>query len=445
VKKKQLRKLAIIAFFVFSFVIRVFNLGKIPANFTGDEVEQYNQVLMVKNEDLGAMDLCFANHHACFFSKLYFVSLTIFKNISFSLRLPQALLSFASVVLFYLIVKKRFGFWPGILSSFLFSTSLWHLNFTRSVWSNIWAVFLFLLGYYLIDNFSSKGSRFPILILIFVFWLLLLGYPAGYLVAIFLLGFSFFKRPFNKKGMGVVFLLFLAGLMFSLPYFLNAWEEKELFLRRFQRTSYLKTKSEYPDALKLERSEEIFKYQARVIARGVWLVLPTRSYNMETDRYYDEAIGLINLFSRLFYFLGLGIFLFKPKKDFFWAGVLISGGIFSFLSVFPPNPARIIFLLPVYYFFIAKSLNWLWFKMKSDNLKKGLLIMFLLAGGCNLYHYFTWIGDRETLDSRQPAIKVEDLFLFSKLSEDKILKGGFPVSVGDWLSEELLLEYNIIE
>lgn len=114
------RYLLIILLISFSLIIRTYRLSDIPNNFTGDEVEQYNQLLLIKQNNSSPLDICFAGHHACLFSYIYQYFVKIFSQIIFGLRLPQAIIGTWSVYLFFLIIESKFGLATALLSGFLF-------------------------------------------------------------------------------------------------------------------------------------------------------------------------------------------------------------------------------------------------------------------------------------------------------------------------------------
>lgn len=420
------RYLLIILLISFSLIIRTYRLSDIPVNFTGDEVEQYNQLLLIKQDNSSPLDICFAGHHACLFSYIYQYFVKIFSQIIFGLRLPQAIIGTWSVYLFFLIIESKFGLTTALLSGFLFSTSYWHLNFSRSVWSNMLVVLLFLQGYFLINspkNNTNKLSFSAIFSLAVTYFFLMVGHPSGYVVAMILFVFTLIQTIQKKNRAFKISLISLfLSLIILFPYILNIIKNQNRFFSRFISVSAIRIAPSSPD-LKLGG----IKPKIIAIARGVLFASPFFTGNPENSRYLDESAGPLALSSRILFYLGLIISLLN-KTNFFWLSGLFAACLLSLLYVLPPNYARLIFLLPVYYYFIAVAINQL-LNYKNHFVRLLFIITLVFMGLNSFIFYFRWISKEITLFHRQPAISVSEISSFTEFSEDIIQNTSIPATV----------------
>ncbi len=243
-------KLLILFILIIASFLRLWKLNELPRDVHVDEImNAYVGNFVIRN----GVDL-YGNHWPI----LYFdnfgdypnilpmylsgISVSLFGNSEFAIRLPIALLGITSVALVYLIAKIIFRKeFPALFSALSLAIFPWHIVLSRATAEGISAATIFLLGLYLLLKYleSQKIITF-ILALIFLLSTYLLY--ASYRVIIPLIILPTFLLTKDKTSRILCLFAFLLGLTLTLIISQTTWGTG-----RFEQTSLFSQQSSvYP-------------------------------------------------------------------------------------------------------------------------------------------------------------------------------------------------------
>ena len=154
----------IILTIITSFLI-FYRLTEIPKNLSFDEVEFTKLALSLDNKPYIAYSQLATGHSTLYFYILL-ASLKTFGINTFALRLPAAIFGILSIIIFYLILEiifkkdKILNTYYLILTTLIFLTSHWFLNFARFSFEATFLLFLELVSiFFLISFWRDKQSQ----------------------------------------------------------------------------------------------------------------------------------------------------------------------------------------------------------------------------------------------------------------------------------------------
>jgi len=154
----------IILTIITSFLI-FYRLTEIPKNLSFDEVEFTKLALSLSDKPYIAYSQLATGHSTLYFYILL-VSLKTFGINTFALRLPAAIFGILSIIIFYLILEiifkkdKILNTYYLILTTLIFLTSHWFLNFARFSFEATFLLFLELVSiFFLISFWRDKQSQ----------------------------------------------------------------------------------------------------------------------------------------------------------------------------------------------------------------------------------------------------------------------------------------------
>jgi len=140
-------------------------LTEIPKNLSFDEVEFTKLALSLSDKPYIAYSQLATGHSTLYFYILL-VSLKTFGINTFALRLPAAIFGILSIIIFYLILEiifkkdKILNTYYLILTTLIFLTSHWFLNFARFSFEATFLLFLELVSiFFLISFWRDKQSQ----------------------------------------------------------------------------------------------------------------------------------------------------------------------------------------------------------------------------------------------------------------------------------------------
>jgi hypothetical protein len=141
---KNLEFIALLILVVISISFRFYNLDLLPPGLYIDEA--VNGVDTLKNIDNQVYKVFYSanNGREGLFINIQTLSVAIFGNNPWSLRVVSALIGSLTVLIFYFLLKELFSFRISYIASFLLATSFWHVLFSRTGFRAI-SVSLFLV------------------------------------------------------------------------------------------------------------------------------------------------------------------------------------------------------------------------------------------------------------------------------------------------------------
>lgn len=235
---RQNRYIPILIIVVLAFIIRVYQINKLPPGLYDDEVaigyNAYSLFTYGKDEYGEAYPLwfkSFGDYKLPVYIYSDIVPIAIFGKNELAVRFPSVLFGALTVLFLYLflrnllslehkILKDKFQNIP-LISSFILAITPWHIHFSRGAYESVVSVCLYMIGCWQATVFY-KNKKIPYLV-ISLFFLTLASYtyhsfriltPITILVIFY---FLFSKKFINIKN---IFLLALYIIVLHIPWLL---------------------------------------------------------------------------------------------------------------------------------------------------------------------------------------------------------------------------------
>lgn len=394
---------------IFSLLVRIFLIDKIPAEMWGDVNEHFQYAREILN---GNLRYKFWGGDGPIFD--YLVAI-FFKIFGYSFEIIKLTTAFLGVLIIYLsyVISKKLSNKKLIyyLTPFLMSFSFWLISFSRQ-------------------------AKPYILVLLFVELFLYFFLNKKYFLSGIILGVGLFAQSSFWGMMFLIFFnwkIFLSALPFVIFLFFN--EIKPEILNN--NLSYLG-----------EKTGKYLSFNTKIINFFSNVFDNFQSYFFRGDVVFRHNIPyqpVLDIFSSIIFFIGFIIFIkefIKNKKIRFNYIVIFLVFIFSQLASFldianpqnSPSFGRMIGSAFFIYFILAKGLVFLYEKIKSKNLllSKLFLIIYLnFYAIFNFYNYF-FIYPQTLPNKNIPfgRLIVEDIIKNYNKSNSKIFL--FTCCWGEW-------------
>lgn len=144
----------------------------------------------------------------------------LFGTSEFTARVPSALFGIATIPLVYLLGKEIFGREEGLISSFIISTSLWHIKlsqearmYTELTFFVIAAFYFFILGIKKINLKFLFASTFFLILAVYS------HYSSILIIPVMLLYLVFSRKLLRKEIYSKTVPCFIIFFVFSIPLF----------------------------------------------------------------------------------------------------------------------------------------------------------------------------------------------------------------------------------
>ena len=231
-KAKLLFIFCFIAVTIVAFLLRFYDLGKIPNGLYQDETAiGYNaySILKTGKDEYGKSFPIYFKSFGDYKLPVYIYatvpSVLVFGLTPFAVRFPSALFGVLTVPLFALLMyeltkNKNFA----LLSMAILAITPWHLHYNRATFEVSISLFLFILGTYLIHKaFFSEKVRGLFFLGTLSFVLGLYTYNLTRLLAplIFLLILIFYRKKIKAVSKLELALTLLVSAIALLPFFLT--------------------------------------------------------------------------------------------------------------------------------------------------------------------------------------------------------------------------------
>src|SRR5258708_24770677 len=170
-----MKKLILIAIIVLAFALRFYRLDSFPALNADEAAIGYNAYSLIqtgKDEHGHAWPIHFQSFND-YKPGLYFYLVLPFIKIlglnELAVRLPNAILSVATVLIVYFLVKELFKKDSiALLSALFLAISPWHIHFSRGGWEANTALFLVVSGVLFFHKGLTKNRYLYLSIIFFV-------------------------------------------------------------------------------------------------------------------------------------------------------------------------------------------------------------------------------------------------------------------------------------
>lgn len=217
-----MKKYIWIFIFLLAFILRVYQLDKVPPGFSNDEISiAYNaySIMETGKDEYGQnFPISFRSHNTYKAPVLIYLAAPLTKilgNHEWAIRLPSAVLGSITVIFLGLIIHEltknlNLSLW----SSFVLATAPWHIYTSRIGFESSVALFFLSLGVYLF--FLSLRVKNWLLILSFIFFAIsIYSYHTEWvftpILILLLVAFNF--KKINKRRLFTGVLLFLTLIL----------------------------------------------------------------------------------------------------------------------------------------------------------------------------------------------------------------------------------------
>ncbi len=159
-------KLVILIIVLFAFLLRAYNLQKVPVSLSWDEAAiGYNaySILKTGRDEYGTrfpiLFRSFNDYKLPGYIYLTVISEKLFGFTQTGVRLPSAVLGTLTVLAFYILISEFqiFGYGLTAFGTLLFAMSPWHLQFSRGAYEANGSLFFFVLGIALLLKGRKRG------------------------------------------------------------------------------------------------------------------------------------------------------------------------------------------------------------------------------------------------------------------------------------------------
>jgi hypothetical protein len=362
--------LAVAGMLLLGALLRGVNLAGIPPNIGGDEGSQGLEGIDVLN---GTKTNMFATGWLGVPMMSFFWQALSFKFFGVSvttLRLPWMFIGTATILVFYLLVRRMFGRRLALISALFLTVYHYHIHYSR-LGSNQVAdgLFMGLVLYFLTRGLSTRrpldfalagvvlgssmyfyaGARLTFVVV------------AAYLVLVGLLD----ERKLQGQA-GNLMVLAGAAFIVALPLGYFYYKHPDDFNARLNMVGIIQSGW-------LELAEQVTGQTAtRLLADQFQRAFFAFNYYHDRTAWYGATIPLMDFAASIFYLLGLALATYRWRRKgylpflvWFWLGLILGG----MMTESPPSSQRLITLALPASLFVALALTRVW-DIASGTLQK---------------------------------------------------------------------------
>ncbi len=450
-RSRTLEWIALELIVLIALIIRVYHLGSFPDTVLADEADNAQdsvRILYGQTPANGFFGLDWTAQPAfSAYKEAAFIALFGFNIMA--MRLSSAVISTLALIPFYLLLRRQFSTIVSSLTTILFATDVWYLNFSRSGWNCIDICFYMLMAMFFLlrglDAISkeNRSRRFRWVYFAaagFFCALGLYGYPAGRAITLAVIAFLpvalLFHRDHYKQllfGFGLLFTVEAAVFAPEGVYVAKNWEH-------FNGRSSVVLILNDPE-YKANPAATMLRQLDRNL-RGPWdgRVNNTAQYSPVGEPQLDRITGILVLIG-----MALTLFIGRRQETWLWWLMLLAGwGLTQLLTVDTPNGARSIGYMPTLVYFAGVSLNGIVllarrlttqyraFPVLPYILLTALTAFILFTGYANIKHYVDWQNLPHSRQDRYLYITAREFPDWAADTVDRARNQAVASNVGQW-------------
>ncbi len=397
--------------FLLAFFLRFYKLGVNPPSLDWDEASLgYNaySILKTARDEYGNFlplsIRSFNDYKPPLYTYLTTIPVFLFDLNEFSTRFMSAFLGTLTVIVSFLLIRllipEESDFFY-LLFTFIFAISPWHIQFSRVAFEANTALFFMIVGIYFFFRGMKTGNNY--LYSMLSFGLSLYSYHSPRLIVpILILGLLVIYRKTLIHQLRWVILSLSIFVLLSLPI-VN--ELRSTTSARFGSVTILNDNEILGNSLKkLEFDNLKYDYlgkllhNRRIIYAKEILGAYLNHFNLdflfvtgdEASRHHASGMGVLYWWDGIFLITGIVVMIRKNYKGksaiFYWFAI---APIASAITKATPHAVRALFYLPTHQIFIALGFLYVFRRIKTSSVKKGLIfgfiLLFLLV--INFYYY----------------------------------------------------------
>lgn len=401
---------------IFAFILRTIDLADLPKVFHGDEGEigvlaRYALTGSQPLPPFGTSWLHMPN--ITFYSRA--ISLFIFGDSVFGLRIISAILGSASIPLVYFIGKRSWGILSGFLAAWLIAVSHFHIHYSRIGLNNIESSFFMILFLFSINalwknetknqlfeknniadgNPSYKNEHFLLYISIgFIVGFSQYYYIGSKLIPIMAVIYFVFLLVIRKTQLTKVFISLLTAIIIFAPQAAYSFRQPETLLGRFDGVSIFSDQNvKHTLGVDAYLPRDLTKLIKHQIENNFDFFITSG----DTSAFYFPDVPAFDTLTKLFFWIGLGIAAMRMKRfpefqmvTLFFVGLFFAG----FMTNDSPNGPRLLILIPSVFLLGGMAFDKLIGILNSiiNNQKLFVMIMvipiLIFTTYTNLHYYF---------------------------------------------------------
>jgi hypothetical protein len=398
------------------FVLQGYDVEHIPPGFHGDEGESGMEALKLLHGEVDSLISVGWSDHPMMSFAWQAISMRIFGETVFGLRMASVIVGTLILVPFYLLTRLLFNKRTALIATFLLAVSHPFIAFNR-LGLNINQTTLFEVStfYFLLRGLRSrKWWDFAIGGLFMGAGLY--GYFASRLVPFIVLGFllcaAIADRRFVRTQWRGMAALWLAAILIFAPMILYFIQHPEHFMSRMD-YAFIFTNRDW-----VEKDYPGHSWTAVLLSQA-GRVLPIFNYGKDLAWQYGYQGAMADFITSIFLVLGIGYALAKchrPRFFFlhiwFWATLIVGG----MLTITGPNMPRLVGMFPVVSIFAAVAMvkTWdlfaeTWGNGRIARAVLGLLLLVTLCAAAFLNYdtYFNrYLSTTQGWAMREPATAI---------------------------------------
>jgi hypothetical protein len=422
--------LLLILVLLVALIVRLPFISRIPSVINGDEsgsLVHSLQILYTPRLDLFDLTHDGSVSYVVFLPKALAIYLFGLDHSLLAIRLVTALNSVLALIPFYFIILPRLGKPFSVLSVLLFACTPWYLSFSRDSTVNaeclVWGLGLIYIVSRLVVKpsilLTASSSLFAVGVLHNY-----LGGRIYLLIALLILARNFHKVRYHA------FVFLALVLIFFTPQLAKIVPNPTRYFERPAHITIFNMLEPYYH-IDPENGLAISLHQIYYLFRGFFLFDPRVSQeSIENSRFMPPGSSALPIILTPLFLVGLVSSVWK-RTNLIWISLYFTNlTLLQFPSVYIPNWARGISLLPSLVFFVGYG----GLVITRTYRLTAVFVSVLLIGSAlrGVGEYWSWVGTASYNDSQRPSISVTEYPIWQQAQLTRIKIGLSPFTFYQW-------------
>ena len=420
VRTHGLEAVGFVSVIVIAVALRVIRLGTIPRILAGDEIDTIQDAVHI-NAGNGPSIFGFDWSQSPILGTYPLVwILRVFGDSVADVRLYPVIFSMLALILTYLLARETVSAPAALAAVLLLATNVWFLNFSRTLWYDMNAVFFAVGACWSVTRALKTAGRTP-----WIWWLVtalfitggLYGYATGRFICISTAVIAVFAvaarlAPVRRTLLGLALAAVVSALLFA-PEAKFLHEHFDRFTTRSDTVSVFNRK----DAAGDKKNGWVLAWRnIEPNIRGLIFNEGLQAQRGPTNaRYHPVATAhggteraALNLMGTILFLAGLIVGAFRWRQTYTWFPFFIPVFLVNIFSVDTPDYSRSIVLAPFYFLFIGllfdEVLRHRWRFAPKPVVLAAILATTAFISARDVKLYFDWQSQMDTQIQRAPGV-----------------------------------------
>ncbi len=346
-KAMMLEVAVLVSLLVAALLLRGLFVGSLPANFGGDEGSQGLSAVAIlegRSKDIFGVGWFTVPNLFFFFQA---VSLRIFGDSVFGLRMLSVVLGTMAVGFCYLLVRRLFGITLAIAATVIFASYHFQIHYSRLGSAQVGdSLFIVAILFLLLQGMESGRAGWFSAAGVFLGLTQYFYFGARLvpvLVTVYLLYLAVVDRASLARRKGNLAMMALVALVVALPYLTFCTVHPEVYMARTNQVGIFQS-GWYTRELALGRSP------VAVLTEQALRSILAFNYYPDKVYWYHPGIPLLDFFSAVFFVPGLAYATWRMRQrryfilaSSYWLALFFG----AFLTENPPSSMRLVILSPI--------------------------------------------------------------------------------------------------